>query len=105
MRIHHYPLKIGISRTPEFEKKGLASFAVNCGLKCGHDCLYCSTGAMLRCHKAFKELGENPFGFGYAIVDPTTPQRIAKDVKRFNVADKVGKRRVVLPGHEHERQH
>ena len=83
MRIHHYPLKTGINRTPEFEKKGLASFAVNCGLKCGHDCLYCSTGAMLRCHKAFKELGENPFGFGYAIVDPTTPQRVAKDVKRI----------------------
>ena len=26
-------------------------------------------------------------------------ERIAKDVKRFNVADKVDKKRVVLPGH------
>ena len=36
---------------------------------------------MLRCHKAFKELGENPFGFGYAIIDPTTPERVAKDAQ------------------------
>jgi acetyl-CoA decarbonylase/synthase complex subunit gamma len=26
-------------------------------------------------------------------------ERIAKDVKRFNVADKVAKKRIVLPGH------
>ncbi len=83
MRIHHYALKTGITRTPEFEKKELASFAVNCGLKCGHDCRYCSTGAMLRCHKAFKELGEDPFGFGYTIIDPTTPERVAKDAERI----------------------
>ena len=83
MRIHHYPLKAGINRTPEFKKKGLASHAVNIGLKCGHGCLYCSTGAMLRCHKAVKELGENPFGFGYAIIDPTTSERVAKDAKRI----------------------
>jgi len=38
---------------------------------------------MLRCHKAFKELRENPFGFGYAIIDPTTPERVAKDAKRI----------------------
>lgn len=82
-RVHHYTLKSGITRTPEFEKKGLATHAANIGLKCGHDCLYCSTGAMLRCHKAFKELGENPFGFGYAIIDPTTPERVAKDAKRI----------------------
>jgi len=29
MRIHHCPLKTGITRTPEFEKKGLATHAVN----------------------------------------------------------------------------
>ena len=84
-RIHHYTLQTGITRTPEFEKKGLATHAVNIGLKCGHDCLYCSTGAMLRCHKAFKELGENPFGFGYAIIDPATPERVAKDAERIKM--------------------
>ncbi len=82
-RAKNYNLKTGIIRTLEFEKKRLATHAVNIGLKCSHRCLYCSTGAMLRCHKAFKELGENPFGFGYAIVDPTTPERVAKDATRI----------------------
>jgi DNA repair photolyase len=83
MRIHLTTLKTGISRTPEFEKKRLASFAVNIGTKCGHDCLYCSTGALLRMHKSFKEAGENPFGHGFAIVDPSTPDRVAKDALRI----------------------
>jgi DNA repair photolyase len=81
-RSHAYGLKAGISRTPEFEKKMLACFAVNCGVKCGHNCLYCSTGAILRMHSAFKACGENPFGFGYSIVDTDTPARVAEDAKR-----------------------
>lgn len=48
MKTYQWQLKNGISRTPEFEKKGLAQFAVNCGLKCGHGCTYCSTAAMIR---------------------------------------------------------
>jgi DNA repair photolyase len=83
IRVHVTTLKSGICKTPEFEKKGLASYAVNCGTKCGHNCLYCSTGAMLRMHRSFKEFGENPFINGYAIVDPTTPERVAKDAKRI----------------------
>ncbi len=83
MRNHEYPLKTGITRTPEFAKKKLASFAINCGVKCGHDCLYCSTGAMLRMHPAFKACGENPFGHGYSNVDPSTPQRVARDAQRI----------------------
>lgn len=82
MRNHIYPLATGIARTPEFERKGLASYAVNCGCKCGHDCTYCSTGAMLRMHPAFRKHGENPFGRGYSIVDPNTPDRVARDAKR-----------------------
>ena len=83
MRVHHYELKTGISPTPEFAKKGLATHAINVGTKCGHECLYCSTGAVLRTHPSFKACGENPFGCGYAIVDPTTPQRVAQDAKRI----------------------
>jgi DNA repair photolyase len=83
MRVHHYRLKTGISRTPEFERKRLASFAVNCGIKCGHDCRYCSTGAMLRMHDGFKLCGEYPFANGYAIVDPTTPERVAREARRI----------------------
>jgi DNA repair photolyase len=83
MRVHHYPLKMGITRTPEFEKKGLASYAVNVGTKCGHGCLYCSTGAVLRTHRSFADCAENPFDFGYAIVDPDTPDRVARDARRI----------------------
>jgi DNA repair photolyase len=83
MRVHNYLLKAGITRTPEFEKKGLATHAVNVGTKCGHGCLYCSTGAVLRMHKSFRDSGEDPFACGYAIVDPTTPERVARDAKRI----------------------
>jgi hypothetical protein len=37
MNICHCQLKTGIKRTKELEKKGLAAFAVNTGLKCGHN--------------------------------------------------------------------
>ena len=82
MRIHNYPLTTGITRTKEFEKKKLASFAINVGTKCGHGCLYCSTGTLLRMHKSFAACGETPFGSGYAIVDPSTPERVSVDAKR-----------------------
>lgn len=83
LRVHRWQLKTGITRTPEFEKKGLATHAVNVGTKCGHGCLYCSTGAVLRTHKSFRACGENPFGSGYVIIDPTTPERVVRDAKRI----------------------
>jgi len=83
MRIHHYELKTGITLTHEFEKKGLATHAVNVGTKCGHNCLYCSTGAVLRTHKSFRLCKENPFGFGYAIVDSDAPKRVSRDARRI----------------------
>ena len=83
MRNHTHQLKTGINRTPEFFMKGLCSHSVNPGIKCGHDCLYCSTGAMMRMHPAFKACGENPFGHGYSICDPSTPDRVARDAKRI----------------------
>ncbi len=79
MRVFERKLKNGISRTKEFEKKHLAEYAVNIGLKCGHSCAYCSTGAMLRTHNVFNELGVSPFKNNYAIIDPDTANRIAKD--------------------------
>lgn len=81
MKVYEYHLKTGISRTKEFEKKHLAEYAVNIGLKCGHGCKYCSTGAMLRTHSVFKMLGESPFESNYAIVDPDTPNRVAQDAR------------------------
>ena len=83
MRVHLTLLKGSISRTPEFEKKRLACYGCNVGTKCSHGCLYCSTGAVLRMHPSFKACGEKPFGFGYTIVDPDTPLRVARDAKRI----------------------
>ncbi len=83
VRVHRTALGAGITRTPEFGKKGLASFAVNVGTKCGHSCTYCSTGATLRRHGSFKAAGENPLGLGYAIVDPASPERVARDARRI----------------------
>jgi DNA repair photolyase len=83
MKFHEYALKSGITRTKEFERKKLATHAVNVGTKCGHGCTYCSTGTMLRMHRSFRTLGLNPFENGYAIVDPTVPERVARDAKRI----------------------
>jgi len=77
--MHECSLKSGITRSKEFEKKTLAEFAANVGTKCGHGCTYCSSGSQLRMHKSFRDAGENPFGFGYAIVDPTMPGKVARD--------------------------
>jgi len=81
-RIHHVDLGGGIRRSPEFEKKGLATHSANVGLKCSHDCTYCSTGASVRCHKAFKAARKSPYGFGYAVIDPNIPMKVAKDDSR-----------------------
>jgi DNA repair photolyase len=83
VRVHITTLSAGIRATPEFAKKGLASFAVNVGTKCGHACTYCSTGTMLRMHPSFRAAGENPFEHDYAIVDPKTPERVARDASRI----------------------
>ena len=83
VRVHSCEMKTGISRTHEFEKKGLATHAINIGTKCGHGCLYCSTGPMLRMHKSFQLCGENPFEIGYAIFDPMTHERVSRDAKRI----------------------
>ncbi len=83
MKTYTYQMKNGIMRTKEFERKGLATHSVNVGLKCGNDCKYCSTASLVRAHKAFKDLGVSAFESGYAIVDPETPTRVARDAKQI----------------------
>ena len=73
----------GIRSSKEFAKKGLAQYAVNVGLRCGHDCTYCSSRATLRRHAVFKELGQNAFGTGYSIVDPDIADKVAEDARRM----------------------
>ena len=58
IRAHTTKMATGIEPSKEFEKKGLARYAVNVGTKCGHGCAYCSTGAVLRMHDSFKVAGE-----------------------------------------------
>jgi len=82
-RTHEVELTGGIRRTREFERKKLAEFSVNVGTKCGHDCYYCSAGALLRMHPSFKEAGESPFDFGYSIVDLGIAERVALDARRM----------------------
>lgn len=81
MKTYVYHLRSGIRSTRPFARKKLAQFAVNVGLKCGHGCTYCSSGALLRCHPAFKKLGRSPFDSGYAIVDPDSPEKVARDAR------------------------
>jgi len=89
IRTHKCSLKSGITRSEEFEKKTLAEFAANVGTKCGHDCTYCSSGAILRMHQSFRKTGENPFDRGYAIVDPEMPGKVAKDAAGKRIRGKV----------------
>jgi DNA repair photolyase len=83
MKVFTYEMKSGISRTRQFERKHLAMYGVNVGIKCGHGCRFCSTPTMLRMHPGFKSLGLSPFDNDYAVVDPTTPQRVAYDAEHI----------------------
>jgi DNA repair photolyase len=83
MTVYQTTLSTGLTRTKEFERKKLAEFAVNVGTKCGHGCKYCSTGVLLRMHRSFAEAARSPFEEGYAIVDPDTPERVARDARRI----------------------
>ncbi len=83
MKNYNYSLANGIRPSPEFAKKGLAQYAINVGLRCGHDCTYCSSRAMLRCHPALKKLGKGMSATGFSVVDPDIAERVAKDAKRI----------------------
>ena len=83
MKIFEHAMKAGITRTPEFERKTLATHAVNTGIICGHQCAYCSSRSLIRTHPVFREIGESPFGTGYCVCDPTVPDRVARDARRL----------------------
>ena len=88
-QVYKYSRKVGITRSPEFKKKKLATHGLNVGLLCGHHCGYCSTPALIRTHKVFKEIGRSAFEGNYSIVDPETPERIRQDLHRFKPTDTV----------------
>jgi len=85
--------KCTITRSPEFEKKTLATHALNVGLMCGHGCLYCSTPATLRMKaRLFHEYGGSSFkafAAGESVVDPTTPDRLGRALASLKPTDTV----------------
>jgi DNA repair photolyase len=83
IRIHTVSLKRGITRSPEFEKKTLAQYGCNTGTRCSNFCRFCSSNSILRTHYRFKEVGEKPYEFGYAIIDPDIAAKVARDAKRM----------------------
>ncbi|CAB1078249.1 hypothetical protein D1AOALGA4SA_6005 [Olavius algarvensis Delta 1 endosymbiont] len=93
MEIKKFKRKFSITRSNEFARKKLATHALNVGLLCGHGCLYCSTPAMMRTQKkVFKDIkgtSFKAFQAGIAVVDPTTPQRIAPAARRLQPSDTV----------------
>lgn len=89
MSIENYTCSLadGIYRSPKFEEKGLAQYAINVGLRCGHDCTYCSSRAMLRTHEVFRDeaspVYKKAFSTGYSLVDPDIAEKVAEDAKRI----------------------
>ena len=79
--VYYCDMNKGITETPKFAEKGLATHAINTGVKCDNNCLYCSTGAMLRMHPAFKEHGLDAFSVGYAVIDKGKPAKVLKDAR------------------------
>ncbi len=80
--VYEHEMKTGIEETNAFEEKGLAEYGVNCGVKCGHGCLYCSSSGTLRLAKPFQLLdGRTIHDQGYAVVHPRIVERVAEDAK------------------------
>ena len=86
--VYEYARKVSITKTPAFNEKGLAQYAVNVGLTCSHSCYYCSSRAILRTHPFFQKIGKTSFTRGYADVDPDTPIRVAKKAKSIKMKDR-----------------
>jgi DNA repair photolyase len=89
LNVYKLPRKGGIDRTKEFEKKGLATYAVNVGLGCGHGCYYCSSPSLRRTHPEFLRLEQTAFTTGIAIVDPKTPERLRENIPALTEGDVV----------------
>ena len=82
--VYECSMDVGISSTSAFEEKGLATHAVNVGTKCNNDCYYCYLAALpVAWHKSFKQHGLVASEFGYAIIDPSKPERVARDARKF----------------------
>lgn len=85
-------LKTGVKPSPEFAKKHLATHSAHIGLLCSHGCKYCSTAAMVRTHKIFKELGQTSFQAfhnGIAIIGPNIPDTMRRSCLYLSPSAKI----------------
>jgi len=92
MKTIQRPIKSSIQRSKEFERKGLATHAINVGLLCGHKCTYCSTPAMIRMHDLFGEIGHTAFSQEVQTishVDSGIPERLDAAVSHLKSTDTV----------------
>lgn len=81
---------VGLTASPEFTKKGLATHAVNFGLLCGHGCAYCSTPALMRTNPFFGEQNTTSFKMFQSktvVFDPWTAIRVSKKVHTLTSKD------------------
>lgn len=75
-------MKTGIQRSDEWHHKDLAEYVANIGVRCGHQCEYCSTKAITRTHPSYKQFGKTPTQKGFSITDPASDVRLAADAKK-----------------------
>jgi DNA repair photolyase len=89
LNVYIHKLEAGINETPEFEKKGLATHALNVGLGCGHQCAYCSSPS-LRCRlPAYGQMQIGPYDRGFAVIDVETDKRILKDMPKLDAGNTI----------------
>lgn len=89
LNVYTHELEGGITKTPEFSKKGLATHALNVGLGCGHQCAYCSSPS-LRCRlPAYGEIQIAPYDQGFAVIDVETGSRIRKAMPKLDAGNTV----------------
>ena len=90
--IKEFQRSVGVTKSEEFNKKQLATHAINGGLICGHGCAYCSTPSLLRTHSLFRNMGISSFQYfkqGNSIVDPWTAIRVGRQISKLCPEDMV----------------
>ena len=87
--IYHYPREKILSKSAEFERKGLGTHTAECGLKCDMACEYCSVAASYRTHPAFKIIGKTAFAPGFAVIDPDAPDKLLDQLKGVKASDEI----------------
>ena len=90
--IKEFQRSVGVTKSEEFNKKQLATHAINGGLICGHGCAYCSTPSLLRTNSLFRNMGISSFQYfkqGNSIVDPWTAIRVGRQISKLCPEDMV----------------